>query len=157
MVRSARDFDRDQLADMRALLWPDSSFEEHNMGGLPEVNLIAEDDDGTVADFVEVGRRSRADGCDTSRAVGFIEGWFVYEAFRCRGFGRYLMRAAEEWRGHKDERRWRPTPGSITRDRGARMTRSGSRSSTDACIIARAFASDVCPHADAWRFGILAG
>ena len=29
--------------------------------------------------------------------VGFIEGWFVYEASRQQGIGRALMRSAEEW------------------------------------------------------------
>jgi aminoglycoside 6'-N-acetyltransferase I len=30
-------------------------------------------------------------------AVGYIEGWFVYEALRNRGIGKELMRAAEDW------------------------------------------------------------
>jgi aminoglycoside 6'-N-acetyltransferase I len=99
MVRPARDSDRHQLAHMRASLWPESSFEEHlkELDSAPVVNLIAEADDGTAVGFLEVGLRSHADGCDTSRPVGFVEGWFVQEAFRNRGFGRDLMRAAEEW------------------------------------------------------------
>jgi len=84
---------------MRASLWPESSFEEHlkELDSAPVVNLIAEADDGTAVGFLEVALRSHADGCDTSRPVGFVEGWFVQEAFRNRGFGRDLMRAAEEW------------------------------------------------------------
>jgi aminoglycoside 6'-N-acetyltransferase I len=99
MVRPARDSDRNKLARMRALLWPESSFEEHlkELDIVRAVNIIAEADDGTTVGFVEVGLRSHADGCDTSRPVGFVEGWFVHEAFRARGFGRDLMRAAEEW------------------------------------------------------------
>src|ERR1700722_243862 len=99
MVRPARDSDRNQLAHMRALLWPESSFEEHlkELDNVPAVNIIAEADDGTAVGFLEVALRSHADGCDTSRPVGFVEGWFVQEAFRNRGFGRDLMRAAEEW------------------------------------------------------------
>ena len=47
--------------------------------------------------FLEVGMRSHADGCDPSRAVGFVEGWFVQEGLRNRGVGKELMLAAEEW------------------------------------------------------------
>lgn len=97
-----RDSDRDRVAEMRALLWPDGSFEEHRQelvrvsGSLPSVILVAEDG-GTPVGFLEVGLRSHADGCDPARPVGFIEGWFVEEAYRLRGVGRELMRAAEDW------------------------------------------------------------
>jgi aminoglycoside 6'-N-acetyltransferase I len=47
--------------------------------------------------FLEVGLRSHADGCDTAQPVGFVEGWFVHEAFRDRGIGKELMRTAEDW------------------------------------------------------------
>jgi aminoglycoside 6'-N-acetyltransferase I len=102
MVRQGRESDRHALARMRTLLWPEASFEEHLQeldragGSLPTVNLVAEDH-GNVVGFVEAGLRSHADGCDTARPVGFIEGWFVDEAFRNRGVGRELMRAAEDW------------------------------------------------------------
>ena len=97
-----RDSDRDGVALMRALLWPDASVEEHRKeldhvsGSLPSVILVA-DDDGTAVAFLEVGLRSHADGCDPARPVGFVEGWFVEEAYRLRGLGGELMRAAEEW------------------------------------------------------------
>jgi aminoglycoside 6'-N-acetyltransferase I len=68
------------------------------MGGtLPAAILVSYDADGTVTGFVEVGLRSHADGCDTARPVGFVEGWFVYESFRDRGIGGKLMQAAEQW------------------------------------------------------------
>jgi aminoglycoside 6'-N-acetyltransferase I len=44
--------------------------------------------------FLEVGLRSHA---DTAQPVGFVEGWFVHEAFRDRGIGKELMRTAEDW------------------------------------------------------------
>lgn len=44
-----------------------------------------------------MGLRSHADGCDTAQPVGFVEGWFVHEAFRDRGIGKELMRTAEDW------------------------------------------------------------
>jgi aminoglycoside 6'-N-acetyltransferase I len=66
-------------------------------GTLPSVILVAHDAEGRLTGFLEVGLRSHADGCDTARPVGFVEGWFVYEQFRHQGVGRELMRAAEQW------------------------------------------------------------
>jgi aminoglycoside 6'-N-acetyltransferase I len=93
---------------MRALLWPDASAQEHlaelesgqlSLGQVqfPVVTLVSEDERGTLTGFLEVGLRSHADGCDSRRPVGFVEGWFVREEHRGRGIGKELMRAAEEW------------------------------------------------------------
>jgi len=107
-VRQARHCDRDELARMRLLLWPDGSFEEHLTeldaalnnrvsGNLPATILVSHNENGVLLGFIEVGLRSHADGCDPARPVGFVEGCFVHEAFRNRGVGRELMRAAQEW------------------------------------------------------------
>ena len=93
---------------MRELLWPDSSIEEHRKevdavlrtgryGTLPMAILVSQDEDGALTGFLEVGLRSHADGCDTAQPVGFVEGWFVHEAFRRQGIGKALMQFAEEW------------------------------------------------------------
>jgi aminoglycoside 6'-N-acetyltransferase I len=88
---------------MRAALWPDASFEDHlaelecgPVGSLPTATFAAHTEGGAVG-FLDVGLRSHADGCDPAQPVGFIEGWFVAEAFRKRGIGRSPMRAAEDW------------------------------------------------------------
>jgi aminoglycoside 6'-N-acetyltransferase I len=122
-VRQAQSSDRNELAKMRAMLWPETSVEEHGIelelmlstgmnGTLPASILVAQDDDGALPDgvlpdgvlidgvligFLEAGLRSHVDGCDTAQPVGFVEGWFVREGFRKRGVGRELMRSAEEW------------------------------------------------------------
>jgi aminoglycoside 6'-N-acetyltransferase I len=107
-VRKAQKEDRNELAKMRALLWPDTSLEEHlqelddalnnkTIGTLPMTILISYDADGPLIGFLEVGMRSHADGCNPAHPVGFVEGWFVEEKFRNRGVGRELMRAAEDW------------------------------------------------------------
>jgi aminoglycoside 6'-N-acetyltransferase I len=107
-VRQAQISDQHDLAKMRELLWPDSSIEEHRKevdavlrtgryGTLPMAILVSQDEDGALTGFLEVGLRSHADGCDTAQPVGFVEGWFVHEAFRRQGIGKALMQFAEEW------------------------------------------------------------
>jgi aminoglycoside 6'-N-acetyltransferase I len=108
MVRLGQRSDREQLARMRSMLWPDASFEEHfkeiddamsrgMSGRLPMAILVAQGEGGVLVGFLEVGMRSHADGCNPARPVGFVEGWFVQEPFRKRGIGKELMNAAEEW------------------------------------------------------------
>jgi aminoglycoside 6'-N-acetyltransferase I len=58
--------------------------------------FIAEDKDGSVVGFVEVGTRPYADGCDTA-PVGYIEAWYVDPHVRREGYGRALLAAAEDW------------------------------------------------------------
>jgi aminoglycoside 6'-N-acetyltransferase I len=107
-VRQAHLSDKNELANMRALLWPEPSTEEHRKelesvlrfrmyGTLPMMILVSQDDSGTLTGFIEVGLRSHADGCDPARPVGFVEGWFVHEVSRKQGIGSALMRSAEAW------------------------------------------------------------
>src|SRR5215469_1455219 len=73
-IRLAESKDFKALAEMRALLWPESSYEEHLaeleagpsalcQPGLPLEWLVAEDESGELTGFLEVGLRSHADGC----------------------------------------------------------------------------------------------
>jgi aminoglycoside 6'-N-acetyltransferase I len=107
-VRHARSEDRNELAEMRASLWPESPLEEHlreidealssgMSGTLPMAIFVSLDDGGALTGFLEAGLRSHADGCDPAKPAGYIEGWFVRKEFRNRGIGRRLIRAAEEW------------------------------------------------------------
>jgi aminoglycoside 6'-N-acetyltransferase I len=47
--------------------------------------------------FLQASLRSHADGCDPSRPVGFLEGWYVAPGYRRQGIGRRLLAAAEDW------------------------------------------------------------
>ena len=107
-IRKAVPTDRQLVAAMRAELWPDGPFEEHQdefdqqtetgmNGTLPAATFVAEGPNGSLIGFVDAGLRSHADGCDPRQAVGFIEGWFVNEAERNRGIGKQLLQAAEDW------------------------------------------------------------
>jgi aminoglycoside 6'-N-acetyltransferase I len=106
-IRPAAARDRDALADMFFALWSDQTRDEHAgevdkiLAGtfastLPYAIFVAEIA-GEISGFVQVGLRSHADGCDSSRAVGYLEGWFVHEAHRKKSIGAALVRAAEEW------------------------------------------------------------
>jgi len=107
-IRTAALYDRVPLAHLRACLWPESSCDEHAreltaildataQRVLPLIIFVAEETDGALVGFLEAGLRSCADGCDVSRPVGYVEGWFVEEHRRGQGIGRQLLRAAEDW------------------------------------------------------------
>jgi aminoglycoside 6'-N-acetyltransferase I len=107
-IRPAELSDCDQLVRMRAALWPKTSAEEHArevikilegeaVVTLSLIILVAEASDRILAGFLEVDLRSHADGCDPSRPVGYVEGWYVAESYRHKGIGRKLLAAAEDW------------------------------------------------------------
>jgi aminoglycoside 6'-N-acetyltransferase I len=111
-IRLAQPSDHHQLLLFRQSLWPKSSAEEHArelaqiLEGkapvtLPLIILVAEASEQILAGFLEADLRSHADGCNPSRPVGYLEGWYVAENYRHHGIGRKLLAAAEEWaRGH---------------------------------------------------------
>lgn len=95
-IRLAQPSDREHLACLREALWPKSSAEEDAreltpiLEGkapvtTPLIILVAEASERILAGFLEVDLRSHADGCDPSRPVGYIEGWYVAENYRHRG------------------------------------------------------------------------
>ena len=107
-IRLAHDADRRSLARLRHALWPEGSLAEHEreleqiFDGTwsrihPYVVFVSESASGEIVGFAEVSVRSRADGCDPSRPVGYLEGWYVSETDRRRGIGAELLQAAEEW------------------------------------------------------------
>ena len=112
-IRLAEPADCDRLSLLRHALWPESSAAEHASelvpiltgrpgSTLPLVVIVSHEGDGELTGFIEVGLRSHADGCDTRRPVGFVEGWYVRESHRGQGLGAKLLAAAEDWsRNHE--------------------------------------------------------
>jgi len=95
------------VTQLCAALWPDEPVADHEahaasiLAGKPASTmplvLIVAEVDADIVGFIEVGLRSHADGCDESRPVGFVEGWYVQPKFQRRAIGRALMGAAEDW------------------------------------------------------------
>ena len=107
-IRQARSDDRDTLSLLFAALWPEESAEDHARelasllsdkyaSVMPLLIWIAEAAEGAMVGFIEAGLRSCADGCEMSRPVGYVEGWYVSENYRRAGIGLALLRTAEDW------------------------------------------------------------
>jgi aminoglycoside 6'-N-acetyltransferase I len=106
-IRRGTSSDLNAVTRLCAALWPDEPAAGHEahaasiLSGapastLPLVLIVAEIDEEVVG-FIEVGLRSHADGCDSRRPVGFIEGWYVMPQFQRRAVGGTLMLEAEKW------------------------------------------------------------
>ncbi len=102
ITRRATPDDKPEWLRMRLLLWPDEDSDDLR----EEVDKVLADEEiavfvlerpeGGLGGFVEAGMRKYAEGCATS-PVGYIEGWFVDEDVRGRGYGHQLVRVAEDW------------------------------------------------------------
>src|SRR3954464_14288963 len=108
IVRRAEPRDLSEVAQMCHALWPEASAAEHAedlapvlagqpVGTLPGIVLLAQERQGRILGFIEVDLRSHADGCNPSRPVGYIEGWYVAAPYRQRRVGEKLVAAAEDW------------------------------------------------------------
>lgn len=103
-VRGATPADAAAWVAMRVRLWPESSAAEHASdvkryfaSTRREIAFIAFTDTATPVGFAEATiRADYVNGTDSS-PVGFLEGWYVVEAWRGRGVGRALIEAVERW------------------------------------------------------------
>ncbi len=102
IIRRATADDQPEWLRMRLLLWP----EVESPDLIQEMDRILEDEmtpvfvlerpGGGLGGFLEAGTRKYAEGGVTA-PVGYIEGWFVDEDLRGRGYGHQLVRVAEDW------------------------------------------------------------
>lgn len=87
---------------MRRALWPDCPLRMHRLemqeqSARSRTRAVLVLDRGPgLGGFVELSVRARVDGSLSPR-VGFVEGWYVDPELRGRGWGRRLIRAAEQW------------------------------------------------------------
>jgi aminoglycoside 6'-N-acetyltransferase I len=104
LIRPATVSDAAAWLAMRDDLWP-SSKKSHSediqrffagQSREPLQVLIAIDERGNPAGFIELSIRAYAIGCETDK-VAFIEGWYVLPAMRGQGVGADLVRGAEQW------------------------------------------------------------
>lgn len=114
-TRLAAKDDATAWSALRIALWPEGGADRLRdeaaaslAGKSPETMLaavfLAEASDGAILGMLELSLRLYADGCESS-PVPYIEGWYVAEAYRGRGIGAALVKAAEEWavqRGHSE-------------------------------------------------------
>lgn len=89
-------------ARLRAQMWqldPEVNREEVEKQLEDQENwaifVACEEGRGCVA-FLEVWLREYAEGASSS-PVGYLEGWYVEPEFRCKGIGRMLVEAGEDW------------------------------------------------------------
>ncbi|HEU0223389.1 MAG TPA: GNAT family N-acetyltransferase [Paracoccaceae bacterium] len=91
MVRPMEPRDREEVRAMLADLYG-SPVEEPEKEG----DILVAAEAGALAGCIAIAVRPWADGCETA-PVPYVEAWYVAPAFRRRGIGRALMRAAEHW------------------------------------------------------------
>jgi aminoglycoside 6'-N-acetyltransferase I len=106
LIRPVTLDDKPEWLRMRLALWPDSAPEQEAtemdalLAGYPSPTLmaafVAVRPEGGLCGLAEVSIHESAPGCETDR-VGYLEAWYVDEAWRDRGVGRALVAQAEVW------------------------------------------------------------
>lgn len=101
-IRLLQPEDKPEWLRLRAALWPDDTRAEHEqemadiLAHFERMPVFVAEVDGSLCGLLEVSIRDQAEGCQTDH-IGYLEGWFVDEAFRQQGVGRQLVIAAEAW------------------------------------------------------------
>ena len=106
MVRKAEKQDISTVAGVAILMWEDNSledlitdFSEILSGG--EAQFFLKYEAGTPVGFAQCQlRHDYVEGTETS-PVGYLEGIFVKEGFRHKGYARELLEECEKWAKEK--------------------------------------------------------
>ena len=102
-IRPLEESDLAEWLRLRLLLWDESSADDHSeeMVGIIEhadsqLVVVADLGNGQLSGFLEASIRSHVEDCETDN-VGYLEGWYVEEAFRKMGVGGSMVSYAEQW------------------------------------------------------------
>jgi aminoglycoside 6'-N-acetyltransferase I len=104
-IRRAAQEDKAEWFHMRKGIWPEAPDEylDFDMDDIlvsdEDVVFFALVEDKPVG-MIEARIRDYGEGCETS-PVGYLEGWFVQEAYRGKGVAGALTQAAENWAREK--------------------------------------------------------
>ena len=104
MIRKATMNDLPRLTELALALWPDNAVDTmyYDLGTImtagESVFFLAYREDEAVGFAQCQLRHDYVEGTEHS-PVGYLEGIYVDERFRCRGIGKALLKACEEWAG----------------------------------------------------------
>ena len=101
MIRRATDNEISLVSELACCLWPDNipGELEKEMTSLAErgAAFFLAWEEGEAVGFAQCQlRHDYVEGTDHS-PVGYLEGIYVKEAFRCRGIAKGLLKACETW------------------------------------------------------------
>src|SRR5690349_15189302 len=102
-IRQLEERDLNEWLRLRMLLWDQTGEEEHRDEMLDVIEDphsqcvgVADVGNGELVGFIEASIRTFAEDCETDH-VGYLEGWYVDNAFRRQGIGSALVEFAERW------------------------------------------------------------
>ncbi|NNF06563.1 MAG: GNAT family N-acetyltransferase [Candidatus Eisenbacteria bacterium] len=103
LIRLVEGQDTESWSHMRTALWPEtvdqhrSEIAEYFAGNsIDIVQAYVAVEGAEVVGFLELNLRNFAEG-SRSPKLPYVEAWYVKPAFQGRGYGKQLMKFAEEW------------------------------------------------------------
>ena len=106
MVKKAETADANKIAGLAVLMWNTSTVQELTQEFLDVMEqgkgqFFLKYEQGIPVGFAQCTLRyDYVEGTETS-PVGYLEGIFVQEAFRCKGYARELLSECEKWAKEK--------------------------------------------------------
>lgn len=106
-IRPLDESDLGEWLRLRLLLWDETSEDNHKAEMVDIIEhadsqlvVVADIGSGRLVGFLEASIRSHVEDCETEN-VGYLEGWYVEEAYRQMGIGSGLVKYAEGWARQK--------------------------------------------------------
>ncbi len=103
VIREAAEKDVQQWSEMRTALWPETEdghiaeINEYFYGSSTDVVMVYIAEVGLeIVGFLELNIRNFAEG-SRSPKLPYVEGWYIKPEHQGNGYGKLLMRKAEQW------------------------------------------------------------